>query len=321
MLFFGKFCLRCKREFDDVELRVCPDDNTMLAPLVREEIIGTTIDGKYHVLELINSGAWGNVYRARHLELGNTVAVKVLHEKLVNDSDAVARFEQEASMLRSLRNRHIVSTFDFGFLDKARPYLVMEYLAGSNLKEFCEAPNITLSQLLDLFMHVCDGLAAVHSAGVVHRDIKPNNIICVVDADGVVRAKVFDFGLARIYSDPSVLFESTTPIGTPSYMSPEQCTGGKADLRADIYALGCVMYEILTGQKPFRAPSRYELMNKHLSAWPPMFRDTKYGATRPRLLEHIVFKCLSKNPSGRYQTAQELRYALSDAALVAASVA
>jgi serine/threonine-protein kinase len=314
----GKICPNCRREFPSATDTVCPFDDTLLAPKISDELIGTTIDGKLEIKEKISSGGWGCVYRARHKTLNQIVAVKVLHQEYVSDLDKVARFQREAQSISALRNEHVIAVHDYGMLPSGRPYLVMEHIVGENLSMLTSQQRVVrLPVILDIFMQACDALAAAHKKGIVHRDIKPSNIMFVEEPAGIFNAKILDFGLAHIMTDDSRdLTKSGETLGSPSYMSPEQCRGKRLDGRSDIYSLGCVLYEVLTGEKVFQGTTTVDCMSKHLFVAPRPFSHTKHGKYLPKIVEQVVLKCLVKDPNSRYQTMEELRTALGDALLV-----
>jgi serine/threonine protein kinase len=313
-----KICPNCRREFQSSALtRKCPFDDSLLAPLIKDELIGTTIDARLQIIERVSEGGWGCVYRAYHKSLNQTVAVKVLHSEYIGDLDKVARFQREAKAISGLVHDRVVKIYDYGMLANGRPYLVMEYIKGESLLALTgERHELNLPTVLDIFMQACDALGAAHRKGIVHRDIKPGNIMLMPDGVLNYKVKVLDFGLAQVASSDRTLTKSGETIGSPSYMSPEQCRGTRLDGRSDIYSLGCVLYEVLTGERPVVGTTTVDCMSKHLFLTPKPFSKTPYGKSYPRIVEKVVMKCLSKDPMGRYQTMEDLRAALREAMLV-----
>ncbi len=252
--------------------------------------------GRYELLERLGKGGMGIVYRARDTKLDRPVAVKLLLTDLEGDSETRERFLREARAAGELSHRNIIKVYDFGE-DGGRAFIVMELLEGVSLKEFLEKhPDLSLDRKLQIMTEVCDGLAFSHSRSIVHRDLKPANLF--VTKDGQV--KVLDFGLARISS--SNLTRSGLVFGTPDYMSPEQVRGKVVDERSDIFSLGAVFYQVLSGRKPFAAKALPEVMRKVLTDEPAALTH----AEAPPSLARIVMRSLEKDPLKRYQKVEEL---------------
>jgi len=275
-------------------------------------MIGTTLS-HYRIVEQIGAGGMGVVYRAHDERLDRDVAVKVLHQDVAQDVDRLARFEREAKAVAKLAHPNIVEIWDFGREDGVT-YAVTELLDGEALRSHIPAGGIDWRRASEIGAAVAEGLAAAHDKGVVHRDLKPENIF--LTADG--RVKILDFGLAqmRIPVDEEAETATLTPagtmpgtvMGTPGYMSPEQLRGEAADPRSDIFALGCVLFEMLSGQKAFRRGSTAETTAAILKEEPPTLTDT--GVTVPPELERTTRRCLEKNPAARYRSASDLAYNL-----------
>jgi serine/threonine-protein kinase len=213
-------------------------------------MIGTVIEDKYKIYDQVGSGGIATVYVARDLKTNEMVAVKVIHPHVAKDSNTVKRFEREANLLMSLTDPHLVRVYDYG-IEEDRHYLVMEYVGGQTLKAIIkEKGPLAVDRALDLAQQVTEGLSVIHQQGVIHRDIKPQNLI--VQTDGTV--KVMDFGIARM-ADLSALTQSGFLVGTPHYISPEQAMGQRVDHRSDIYSLGVVLYEMLIGKVLFDGDS------------------------------------------------------------------
>ena len=272
-------------------------------------LTGKTI-GKYTLTERLGRGAMAEVYKAYHPKLGRTVAVKIMHGYLAEGEDFLKRFEREARALAALRHPHIVQIHDFD-VEQDNYYLVIEYFDGGTLQDrMAELARIgkfmPLGQVLEILKQIGEALDYAHQKGIIHRDIKPSNILLNTSGE----AFLGDFGIARMVS--STQFTSTgSLIGTPTYMSPEQCKGLEITAASDIYSLGVILYELLTGRAPFLADTPLALIQKHVSEPLPL-----PGVLRPGLppsVEAVVRKALAKDPVERYQSAGELAQALKQA--------
>lgn len=255
-------------------------------------------------LKLISSGGMGAVFEAKHKETGQRLAVKVLLPRLLDDDTSRKRFVQEAQTIRALSSANIVKSFDFGTPETKAPYLVMEYIEGTNLAlRIKESGPLDLETCLSVFIQVASGLSHAHARGIIHRDIKPSNIM-LSTADGDIVVKLVDFGMAKLYRDQTALQEALTIsgniVGTPLFMSPEQCLAKPLDARADIYALGCVMYLAASGKLPIDGATVVEMFSKHVSAPVDI-------SILEEPLKSVIGRCLEKNPDDRYQTADELK--------------
>jgi RNA polymerase sigma-70 factor (ECF subfamily) len=265
--------------------------------------------GHYQILAPLGSGGMGEVYRARDARLDRDVAVKVLPERLVDSEEALARFEREAKALAALSHPNLVTIFDVGS-DQGITFAVMEFLTGETLQGCLARGALPLGRVLEIGAALADGLAAAHSHGVIHRDLKPANIF--LGANGQV--KVLDFGLARFASpDPSgataeYLTQAGRVMGTVGYMSPEQAKGHIPDERGDIFSLGCVLYEMVTGQPAFPGSSAVEVLAAILRDQPAPMEASE--ATIPFELRQLVTRCLAKNPADRVQAAHAVASAL-----------
>lgn len=265
--------------------------------------IGFDLDEQYRILQLIGAGGWGNVYKAEHLETGTHLAVKVIHKHHMQDQLSLKRFELEVKLLMRLESPFVVKILDHGF--SPAPYIVMEYFDGEPLHKWLKAKGPMSAQpAIDLFLQLCDGLTAAQSIRIVHRDLKPANIMLKM-SDGKVQAKILDFGLAK-FIDQSTGGEKLTAtgdvLGSPPYMSPEQWKG-KCDQRSDIYSLGCIMYEVLSGQPAFSAEYGLDYLNKHLTEKPRPISEVNQAGKIAPALEDVVRKCMQKLPANRYQSA------------------
>jgi len=258
--------------------------------------------GKYLIVAKIGSGAMGDVYRAHDRTLNRDVAVKTMAELYASDDQLVQRFHREAQSAARLNHPNVVTVFDFGS-ENGRFYLAMELLDGADLKELIAARSLNdLWDKLDVMEQIAEGLAYAHQQGVVHRDLKPANIRVLPNG----RVKIMDFGLARIGT--SEMTRTGMVMGTPNYMSPEQVRGTKADARSDIFSLGAVFYELLSGKKAFNADSMHTILYKVLEEDPEPVRNWVPGLPGPFVA--FVERCLAKEPEHRFQHAGEMRDAL-----------
>ncbi|MBI3184610.1 MAG: serine/threonine protein kinase [Myxococcales bacterium] len=293
----------------------CPEEATEIevatAPTVKSDpLVGMRL-GEYSVLERIGMGGIGIVYKAVQPVIEKTVAVKVLRPEVADDPEQIRRLLAEARLVASIKHRGIIDIFGFGNLEDGRQYLVMEYLDGSALEEVIsrQAP-MPAREAISILDDVLAALDAAHRAGVVHRDLKPSNIFVVSQPDGTQYAKVLDFGLAK----GNLLWGgSKTPqsrvLGTPRYMAPEQARGTAASPRSDLYAVGVIAFEMLTGRMPFDAPTFYELVKRQMEHMAPM--PSSFHGGIPSSLDQVVSKLLERNPSARPGSASQVRAELT----------
>lgn len=272
--------------------------------------------GDRYVIEgVLGRGGMGIVYRGRHMLMDRPVAIKMLHPEYSEDEQVVKRFQSEARTLSQVIHPNLVSVFDFGLTAHGEPFMVMDYHQGQSLENYLIANGpLPMNFGRNVFCQVLEALQAVHKTGIVHRDIKPSNIIVSKDVPPVV--KLVDFGIAKnIHSSKEKLKLTMTGevVGTPRYMSPEQCTGRELDARSDIYALGCVMYECFTGKPTFDGDSFYDMVRQHVNEMPSRLPFFQPGISLPKELVEVIFKALRKDPDERFQTAQEMETALKAA--------
>src|SRR5450432_2293975 len=302
-----KKCPRCGIEYSDTNT-LCPADGTALETS-SDPLIGETLAGKYRVEERLSVGGMGTVYRGTHVLMDKKVAIKVLRPSLAADETIVARFSREARAASRISHPHALSVTDFGEAEGGVVFLVMEFLDGRTLKEVIrqEGP-LALPRVVEIMRQICEALDAAHAEGVIHRDLKSDNIM-LLKTTGADYAKVLDFGIAKIQQpiggqDP----ELTSPdliIGTPQYMSPEQCSQvGDLDARSDVYSLGVILYEMLVGCVPFTGVSSTAIMLKHLQEPPPSVLDER--SDLPQGVGIVISKSLAKRAEDRYQSAGEL---------------
>ncbi|MCP4674696.1 MAG: protein kinase [Deltaproteobacteria bacterium] len=273
-----------------------------------EEIL---IDGRYQLHEQLGEGGMGSVFRATHVLMDKPVAVKLIHGELAHMPEVVKRFEREARSASRLTDPHIITVTDFGRTDDGTLYLVMELLDGEPLADRLEkTPALPVVKAIDVSKQILKGLAHAHEAGVVHRDLKPENVMLVVHGDETDFAKVFDFGIAKLASGAGSaenLTQSGLVVGTPGYLSPEQALGEGADHRADLYAVGVMLYEMLAGTQPFTGESAMDIVTAHLtSPIPSLPRPERF----PDGLQEIIERGMAKRPAERFESAEEFLVAL-----------
>ncbi len=283
-------------------------------PTVQEiaELLGP-IDERYQILEVIGKGGMGTVLKARHAALQKLVAIKVLNCNF--DEYSKKRFEQEAKAGSKLAHPNLVTVFDYGFTQKGEPYLVMEYLEGLTLdKLLLEQDRMQLAEFLNVFTQACKALQYIHNNNIVHRDIKTSNIILQI-IDGECYVKLLDFGIAKIVSEQNTgqmnLTAAGEIFGSPLYMSPEQCMGANVDVRSDIYSLGCVMYECISGNPPLLAENALKVIYRHIHDTPPNLLSSRRGTPQETKVAAIIMRCLQKEKTARFQNAGELLNALN----------
>ncbi len=257
--------------------------------------------GRYRILNEIAAGGQGAVYRAHDPGTGRIVAVKILHDTLSNDEQYVERFRREATLAASITHPNIIRIFEVGS-DGDRHFMALEFLPES-LAGLIEAGPMTVESAAGYAAQIADGLAAAQALEVTHRDIKPQNVL--IGGDGL--AKVTDFGIARS-EHMSTITATGVMMGTPHYMSPEQAEGEPTDGRSDIYALGCVLYQMLAGEVPFSATSPLVVLRMHVETRPPPIRDRRSDV--PRALADVIARAMAKNPARRFQTAADMATAL-----------
>lgn len=299
--------------FDGARLREVKNHATHVDSQ-RDPLVGRVLDHRYRLQGVLGRGGAGTVYRAELEAIGKPVAIKVLRKVDEDQDKAFARFEREARAASKLGEVHIIDIFDFGYTDDGLAFLVMELLHGEDLAELLERRGyIPLHEAIPLIAQCCQGLGAAHAAGIIHRDLKPENIFLKDQGAEGPLVKLVDFGLAKICDteiggDPSRKLTTTGMIfGTPQYMSPEQCLSRPTDHRADIYAIGCILYELLTGKVPFDGDTFMGVLNQHVCDPPPAMRVVNPQAVVPPQVEAVIYRCLDKEAGRRPQSMSELR--------------
>jgi serine/threonine-protein kinase len=314
-----KICLRCGSKFAS-RAEYCPHDGSILVTddEIADPLLGTVLLEQFRIEEQIGTGGMGTVYRAHQTTVGRDVAIKVLRAELARDEQAVFRFEREARVAISLDHPNLVRVFLCGRLPDGRLYIVMELLEGRSLAdELDDHGSPSLERALIMTMKLCAGLGAVHAAGIVHRDIKPENVYLVRrgrDADFV---KLVDFGIARVLEAEGIgptTTQSGRVFGTATYISPEAATGEATDQRSDIYSLGVLTYQLLTGSLPFEGKTAGAVLMQHVHQEAPLLQSKGRGAEVPDDVAHVVMRSLSKDPDARQQTLAVFLDSLAEAA-------
>lgn len=267
-------------------------------------------DERFEILALIGTGACSKVYKARQSSPNRIVALKVLHPHLLTNAETIARFQREAESGSRLNHPSICTVYEHGRLSNGHPYIAMQYLEGESLASLLRrSGNVEIEVALPIFISCCSALIAAHEQGIVHRDIKPANIF--LQNSGKTAAQLLDFGLAKLVNHSgSNLTQTGIALGTVQYMSPEQILTDPVDARSDIYSLGCVMFQTLTGRQVFEGRTAFEVMEEHINRLPGTLQNANPGAKIPSELEDVVLKALAKDPARRFQSVAELKDAL-----------
>jgi len=307
--FFSLSALEEIDEEDDED-----DDLDELSEFTRQ-FVGSIIQNRYEVEEPIGRGGMSSVYRARDLNSGEKVAFKVMHAHLLDNPSNVRRFRREAQAANKVRHPHAVKIFDVGVTPNGSPYIIMDYLDGPSLSDvIAKEGKLPVERCMNIFIQACDAMSHVHELGVLHRDLKPSNIVLVEENGESDYVKVVDFGIARVLAEEARSTLSKTPtghaLGSPPYMSPEQCRGISVDKRADVYSMGCLMYEALTGRVPLEGETIVETMYKQVHELPKSLDNVDADIRVVERLEKILFKALSKDPNSRQQSMDELKHEL-----------
>ena len=311
-------CPRCGRRFSN-DVLVCPADQTPLqadatiADVPIDPLLNRVFDEKYRLNERLGGGGMGTVYRATHLLIDRPVAIKVLSQRFVGDDTAQLRFRREARAAGRMQHPNAVSVTDFGATADGYLYIVMELLEGHTLRDVLmrDAP-LDIARAVSIMLQTCAAVAAAHEAGLIHRDLKPANIFIAQRPDTLAVVKVLDFGVAKFAveeqadDDYETLTQVGALIGTPRYMSPEQCSGsGPVTAASDVYSLGIILYEMLSGAPPFNAETPLAIVFRQVSEPPPPL-----PASVPEKLRAIIERALAKDPLKRFANAEEFRQEL-----------
>jgi tetratricopeptide (TPR) repeat protein len=313
-------CASCAWEVQ-LEDTFCPRCG---APVV-DAMIGSVVGDRYRVVSRIGVGGMGAVYRAEHTMMRRDFAIKVLLPELGGKDEFARRFEREAESASRLAHPNIIAVTDFGRTDAGALFLAMEFLAGHSLSSVIAGGPVPRERALRIIRQILRGLDHAHAAGIVHRDLKPDNIM-LVERDGQSDVvKILDFGIAKVTAPTSgnggangtVLTQAGVIFGTPDYLSPEQALGEVVDARADIYAAGVILYEMLAGRKPFESEDKVKIISMHLAHAPPRLREANPAVEVPVALEQAVLQALEKSRENRFATAAAFLQALEDAEALA----
>jgi serine/threonine-protein kinase len=304
------YCSACGQSFAS-DVTFCPNDGARLIKLAaeRDELIGRVLDARYEIRSPLGKGGMGTVYRGWQLSVDREVAIKVIHPKLAGDRSAVKRFLREARLASRLSQPNIVNVYDFGQSEGVL-YLVMELLRGHTLaSELGQDRRINPRRTITVASQLCDALEAAHAQGIVHRDLKPSNIVILDDPPGRDLIKVLDFGLAKslVQDSGSVVTNTDALLGTPLYMAPEQIEGAVSDQRADLYSLGCILYEMLSGKPPFLDNAVSVVLARHMHD-----HHEELPAHVPAKLRSLIDKLLAKRADDRLQSAGEVHRVLQE---------
>ena len=307
-------CPECGTLYDDPNITECPADGATLVRLGdKDDLIGKVVAGRFKVESLLGAGGMGAVYKAHQLSVDRPVALKLLKREITADSLAVKRFLVEAKATSRLQNNHTLTVYDFGQTEDGRFFMAMEFLEGRDLRAKLDAETrLPLAHAIKIMDGMAESLAEAHTLGIVHRDLKPENIFLARRAADPEFVKVLDFGIARAHAvtDGMTMTKTGTVAGTPGYMSPEGVVGRSVDVRADVYAMGIILYELLSGDQPFRGDTPFVVMTKHLNEHAPPLAVALEGEDIPEMLSKFVAQCMAKDPNERPADAGVFRQAM-----------
>lgn len=316
-----KYCTACHKTYP-TDHDECPADHTRLQ-VAHELQPGMIIRNKYQILDRIGVGGMGLVYRGRHLTFNELCAIKIVNDNIAGNANFLRRFQTEAIVTRKLRHPNAVRVDDFDYTEDGRPFIVMELVEGKNVSEIIHKEGaLAVPRAMRIARQVALAIGVAHKFGIVHRDLKPGNIILATDEQGQEVAKVLDFGIAKLREaageDRPEMTMTGMVVGTPLYMSPEQFMGkkegGEIDGRTDIYALGVVLYQMITAQVPFEAETPYALMLQHLQGTVRPPHELKPELHIPEALSRVILKAMEKSREQRFQTAEDFIEALDQVA-------
>ena len=298
-----RFCGNCGASFRAQDDFPSNHTKTVQTPM-KERSRGTVLAGRYEIVEELGRGGMGNVYRVVDKKLNEEIALKILHPVIAADEKTIERFKNELKFARKIVHKNVCQMYDLSE-EEGTPYITMEYVPGEDLKGMIRMMGqLSLGRALSIAKQVCQGLEEAHNLGIVHRDLKPRNIM--IDKRG--NARIMDFGIARSIRASGITGDGIM-VGTPEYMSPEQVKGEKVDQRSDIYAMGVILFEMVTGKVPFEGDTSLSIALKHKTELPP--NPQEYNALIPEELSQVILKCMEKEKEKRYQSAKELLLELS----------
>jgi len=311
-------CPKCQKRLDDgpnfcpacgEDLRgLTPASNTLAGPWS-----GAIIDGRYRLTEKLGEGGMGSVYKVEHVRMGKVLALKVLRPDIAVDKKIKQRFQQEARVVSKLSHPNTIQVFDFGELEDGSLYIAMEYISGRDLAWLLRAHgSVPERRATSIAAQVLASLGEAHEQNIIHRDIKPANVMLVKRKDGEDLVKVLDFGIAKLTEDEQRKHITGVAdfLGTPAYMSPEQAKGEPLDARSDLYSVGAMLFELVTGRGPFMGPSPLSIVTQHMTEDPPRFDDIAPDKYLSGALEQVVRKALAKRREDRFASADQMRAAL-----------
>jgi len=295
----NKRCVRCGEIFDQ-SLSQCPVDGIPLSEALQA---GAPLFGPYTYISVIGAGGMGIIYKARHTILDRVVAVKMLRPNRLS-SEEILRFQKEGKAISKLHHPGIIAVHDLGITGEGMPYMVMDFVDGISLKELIDQRGaLSLTESVEIGLQICAAMAHAHSNGIVHRDLKPSNIM-LKQKDGSYEAKVVDFGIAKIDqiepSHDSNLTKTGQVFGSPAYMSPEQARGLKVEGSSDIYSVGCILFECLTGTAPYQGETVFDVLVQHIHGQPPSLTEASLGTNFPAGFSDMISKALQKDPADRF---------------------
>ena len=306
-----RHCTQCGAATPE-DARFCPRCGApVIALSATDPMIGKVISERYKLVEKIGQGGSGAIYRAEHTTLHKRVAVKLLHAQLSTDDTALERFRREATTVGALENEHILQVLDYGRTDDHRLFFAMEFLEGETLTKVVEREKqLPVDRAVDILSQMCEGLNEAHGLGYVHRDLRPRNVFLVTKRGRADFVKLLDFGLAKLILPDAEAKQTAMGMtfGDPRYMSPEQARGEAIDRRSDIYSLGAIAFEMLTGSPPYTGSGTFEILQQHLDAPVPKVRDRRGDC--PQWLDAAVQRALAKKPAGRYDTVAQFLEAI-----------
>ena len=310
-----KICPVCSAEYRD-DVRFCPrDGQTLRSSGPTHDLVGQVLADRYHIMKKLGEGGMGQVYLAEHVKMGRRSAIKVMNPSMVHDPEAVARFNREAANASRISDSHVCAIYDFGETADGLIYLAMEFVEGEPLTELLTREGaLSVARAADICIQVAAALQAAHDLGIVHRDLKPDNIMLTRSRDGADAVKVVDFGLAKVVGGEGggqKVTRTGLVVGTPEFLSPEQLSGDKLDGRSDVYSLGLVLFNMLTGTLPFPADSVQEAMIKRLTDEPAELIEVRPDLHFPPGLQQTLDTALARSPVDRYQSAAKFAHDLA----------
>jgi eukaryotic-like serine/threonine-protein kinase len=321
-----KRCESCGRQYPD-EANFCMIDGARLPmsaePRLRprvphadaQRLLGKVIGGKYTIQSIIGQGGMAVVYQAFDNLIERPVVIKVMQAWLASDERANERFKRECQLTAQLNHPNVIRVYDGGLLNNHEPFLVMEYVPGESLRRALDRHGpVPLKTAANIVIQVSRGLGEAHAAGIIHRDLKPDNILIEAVKHSNQRIKILDFGIAYLVAGAQRLTQTGKLIGTPAYISPEQLKDRAIDARADLYALGVILFELLTGRVPFEGETAESILTKQLFEAPPPISASMPQYAPDSQVELVILKALAKDPNDRYQTALEFEQAVEAAA-------